>query len=396
LSTTHTVRQGESLSKIATRYGFHSWRTIYDHPKNVELRHQRPDPARINPGDHVHIPDRAAKQVSGQTAQTLRFQATPAKSEIDLRSISILVHGVNTDASWYKLVETEIKKKSGISVEGGVEHHELFGIIPFSWGDYENQNQGGYPNYAADEIVQLFENGSFSYDRIYQGHSAVRLKELIDEARKVGVQVNVIAHSNGTLVTSAALLLGAKLDNFLMMGSPLDSDNDRSQGELVKALKSVSGAVYNFWSPQDEWAHLKGGIGGFGDNATYTANNPRIKNRKFLHDLVVEGTSVVGNKSTFYDRAGEPHTSYEFNHSDYMKVQHMPIFSTMIRKFADAPKGQVVATKEKLARLTALRTLGDWTKVSYYKDEENVTMESPEMAAYKAKIDGILRGPPSW
>lgn len=54
----HVVRQGECLSAIAKRYGFASYRIIYDHPDNAELRRARPNPNLLFPGDVIVIPDR--------------------------------------------------------------------------------------------------------------------------------------------------------------------------------------------------------------------------------------------------------------------------------------------------------------------------------------------------
>ena len=58
LSHPHVVRPGETLSKIAQRYGIHDWRALYDAPWNAGLRRKRPDPNSVRPGDVVNIPPR--------------------------------------------------------------------------------------------------------------------------------------------------------------------------------------------------------------------------------------------------------------------------------------------------------------------------------------------------
>lgn len=78
--STHTVKQGECLSKIAPRYGFADWRTIYDHPQNAEFREKRADPNLIYPGDRLFIPDPEQKWEVCATARTHIFQLhTPKK-----------------------------------------------------------------------------------------------------------------------------------------------------------------------------------------------------------------------------------------------------------------------------------------------------------------------------
>lgn len=59
---THTVKPGESLSKIAQSYEFPNWQVVYQHPKNASLRHLRPNPNLIRPGDVVFIPEKSDSQ----------------------------------------------------------------------------------------------------------------------------------------------------------------------------------------------------------------------------------------------------------------------------------------------------------------------------------------------
>ena len=218
----------------------------------------------------------------------------------------------------------------------------------------------------------MFENGWTTVDRIYQGHSAIRLKELIEECKKLGVQINVIAHSNGTLETCGALLLGTSIDNFILMGSPLDCDNDISQNELNAAVKKVKSKTINFWSSWDEWATQKGGIGGYGTDKVYLAKNGNITNIDFANGSTIRGVTI----------------KEKINHSDYMIERHMPIFSSYIQEFGAASSKRAPYDQEKVDKLL---DMAEWTNVSYYVSKKNITLKSPEMKAYAAQIEALPR-----
>lgn len=77
MSIVHKVLQGESLSGIASKYGYKEGGDIYQHPDNVELRNKRPDPNTLLPGDRVTIPEirkYQANAASGQRHKFLRFK----------------------------------------------------------------------------------------------------------------------------------------------------------------------------------------------------------------------------------------------------------------------------------------------------------------------------------
>ncbi|HYO56494.1 PGRP and LysM peptidoglycan-binding domain-containing protein [Archangium sp.] len=76
MSRVYTVKQGECLSSIAYAHGFSSYRSIYEHPENAELRRKRPDPAVIAPGDEIVIPDPKPKDRSFATGRTHTFRLT--------------------------------------------------------------------------------------------------------------------------------------------------------------------------------------------------------------------------------------------------------------------------------------------------------------------------------
>lgn len=81
----HVVQQGECLTTISKRYGFHDYRTVYEHPDNAELRRQRPNPNILHPGDVVAIPERKVKTVSIATGKVHAFQVVVPKKELRLQ-----------------------------------------------------------------------------------------------------------------------------------------------------------------------------------------------------------------------------------------------------------------------------------------------------------------------
>jgi LysM repeat protein len=85
MAETYTVKQGDFLSKIAAKYGFTNFLTIWDDPQNAELKQERKNPNVLFPGDVLTIPDKKHKQESGSTEQRLRFQLK--RSKIVLRLV---------------------------------------------------------------------------------------------------------------------------------------------------------------------------------------------------------------------------------------------------------------------------------------------------------------------
>jgi len=80
----HTVVQGEHLSSIAKKYGFSSYRTIWDHGQNAELKKERQNPNVIFPGDRLFIPDKGQKEESKNTEKKHRFELKAEKLKLRL------------------------------------------------------------------------------------------------------------------------------------------------------------------------------------------------------------------------------------------------------------------------------------------------------------------------
>ncbi len=85
MASLHTVKQGEHLARIARKYGFGDWRTVWDHPRNAELKQARQNPHVLYPGDQVYIPDRTERTEPAPTGQLSRFRITAPPLLLRLR-----------------------------------------------------------------------------------------------------------------------------------------------------------------------------------------------------------------------------------------------------------------------------------------------------------------------
>jgi Putative peptidoglycan binding domain len=118
----HTVQQGEFLASIALRYGFRDWRTIYEHPQNLEFRKRRPNPNVIFPNDRIFIPGKEPKTSACATGRThvFRVQTQPHCLRIILKDID----GNPLDGVQYKL-EAAGQTYTGTTKNDGLVHHDL-------------------------------------------------------------------------------------------------------------------------------------------------------------------------------------------------------------------------------------------------------------------------------
>jgi len=80
----HTVSKGECMSSLAARFGFPSWKTIYDAPGNEALRKKRPNPNLLAVGDVVALPKREKHTSSAQTSATAALKVAVSRTELRL------------------------------------------------------------------------------------------------------------------------------------------------------------------------------------------------------------------------------------------------------------------------------------------------------------------------
>lgn len=122
----HIVKQGEYLAKIAKNYGFNNWRTIYDHPDNIEFREKRPNPNIIYPGDKIVIPDKMVKEESEKTEQRHKFHF-----KVERLWLRIVVKDLDDQPLAniaYKLVVDNLNFEDVTNDEGLLEHKIPVGV----------------------------------------------------------------------------------------------------------------------------------------------------------------------------------------------------------------------------------------------------------------------------
>jgi len=81
----YTVKQGDCIQSIAYERGLF-WETVWDDPKNAELKRTRKNPSALLPGDKVYICDKEEREVPGACEQRHRFRrkGVPALLRIQL------------------------------------------------------------------------------------------------------------------------------------------------------------------------------------------------------------------------------------------------------------------------------------------------------------------------
>ena len=80
-----TVKQGDTLIRVASTHGFRSWETIWNDPQNESLREKRSDPQVLYEGDRIVVPEKTLKTLSAASSAAHRFRAKSARCFIRIR-----------------------------------------------------------------------------------------------------------------------------------------------------------------------------------------------------------------------------------------------------------------------------------------------------------------------
>lgn len=116
--TCHIVQQGECLASTAAACGL-SWKTVWNHPQNRELRTSRRDPNVLLPGDRVHIPGKQAREQPAATDRRHRFVRMGVPSVLRLR----ILDGRQPRAHEDYILELDGRVHQGkTDADGKIEH----------------------------------------------------------------------------------------------------------------------------------------------------------------------------------------------------------------------------------------------------------------------------------
>lgn len=77
----YTIQQGDTLLRIARRFGLNSSNALYRHPDNTAFRQQRPDPNVTCPGDTILIPATSPNVFAGQVNRRHTFVVDQAPEQ---------------------------------------------------------------------------------------------------------------------------------------------------------------------------------------------------------------------------------------------------------------------------------------------------------------------------
>lgn len=148
MPATHTIQQGETLTRIAKQYKFSSWKDLYNHPDNADFRTSRDNPNLIFPGDIINIPDPEPQKISVQGGASHTFQLG---NEVEVFRLRLL------DDDGEPLEGARVVLDLGsqlVDIEVGEDGHIK---VPLANGDESTGNLEVYADSTDEEPTQVFE-----------------------------------------------------------------------------------------------------------------------------------------------------------------------------------------------------------------------------------------------
>ena len=120
---TYVVQQGDCLSSIAARFGYDTWKEIWNAPANAEFKKKRKNPNVLFPGDKLELPEHQPKSVSLATGQRHKLVIERQTAKLKLR---FLHNGRPLAQEPYQLVLGEKVVNGSTDGDGGIEHDVPF------------------------------------------------------------------------------------------------------------------------------------------------------------------------------------------------------------------------------------------------------------------------------
>ena len=206
-------------------------------------------------------------------------------------SVVVLIHGVASSADAF---EHFIKKI------GNKDLNKSW-IVQFEWGREWFFKASNGVGRRCGYVKGLSHEGWIAVAKLKDVIAQIR-EQLGDE-----IPISIVSHSQGSIITLAALQEGMSVDNWMLMGSPLSQGNVQSGNKETRfgvAAKNVSGKVISFWSDADDTASYPPGtgIGSGGLPTTIHGISGRFAN----HQLGNVYDQFIENVDHYVDEKDEP------------------------------------------------------------------------------------------
>jgi RHS repeat-associated protein len=194
--------------------------------------------------------------------------------------ITILLHGIRDKGTkWMQSVANGIYS-SWVSHNLADKDNpvDLQICLGFTWA---GKGAGGKPSLIAAK------SSTRATMRNSAGKAAVALlKTFVNDLRGIlpkGEPINILAHSQGTMVTLAALQQGMKIDNAVFLNSCCSIEG--AKNEFDKAFPNVTGKITHYWSKRDKAVVLVNGSRKRGPNKPLNIEDGDKFEQKEITDL---------------------------------------------------------------------------------------------------------------
>jgi len=210
---------------------------------------------------HTWIPGVAAPTREGRqnnpTNPPLAAAADEALTVAIPNHVTLIVHGVSDDGKGWS-------RRFKDALDAGDPTDGLPDVYLFRW----TQPDGRAPDFtqARNRVAGLEDRfpDQPATEAVYQVAVAERMHDFLVGARALYAEygidgrIDVVAHSQGTLITLEALDQGGEADNVVFLGSPLLYTGDR-QDDVIAALPHIRGVLFNYFTPSDKAMRAMGG-----------------------------------------------------------------------------------------------------------------------------------------
>lgn len=177
----------------------------------------------------------------GAPGPRISLQAQLERAD-DYDAAIIFVHGVNTDPNWnFRNMERELRAR-------WPEQMRRVAVVKLFWGYVPGNEWSSVIGTRTDQTWGLSDLAWSGPAKLCDAIGRVQATLGVD------TKICVMAYSQGTCITVAALQEGLEIDNLILMGSPLDQGGivrHSHNTHLPQAFERVRGEIINCSSDSD-------------------------------------------------------------------------------------------------------------------------------------------------